>query len=76
VYQQIINRVVMMVHELENKYKKLFEKLHAKLDDIFEPTIKINIGLHKIAALCDFSASVSTISKNLFKRLRLRLASK
>ena len=43
-YQNFINQVAMKVRELENNYKKLSEKLPAKLDDIFEPTVKITIG--------------------------------
>ena len=61
----------MKVRELENDYKKLSEKLPAKLDDIFEPTVKINVGINEIAALCDLGASVSTIPKSLFERLNL-----
>jgi hypothetical protein len=41
------------------------------LDDIFEPTIKIHIGVNEIVALCDLGASVSTIPKSLFDRLNL-----
>ena len=48
-------------------------KLPANLDDIFEPTIKINVGTNEIAALCDLGASVSTISKSLFDKLNLGL---
>ena len=51
--------------------KKLLKKLPAKLDDIFEPTIKINVGTNEIAALCDLGASVSTIPKSLFDKLNL-----
>ena len=42
-----------------------------KLDDIFEPTIKIKIGTNEIATLCDLGASVSTIPKSLFNKLNL-----
>jgi hypothetical protein len=41
VFQEITNQVAMKVHELENKYKKICEKLPAKLEDIFEPTIEL-----------------------------------
>ena len=40
-------------------------------EDIFEPTIRIHIGVNEIAALCDLGASVSTIPKILFDRLNL-----
>ena len=71
VYQSFINQVAAKVHELEMEYAKLSEKLPAKLDDIFEPTIKIHIGMNEIAELCDLVASVSTIPKTLFDRLNL-----
>jgi hypothetical protein len=70
-YQQFINQVAMKVRELENEYKKLSEKLPTKQEYIFEPTIRINIGVNEIAALCDLGASVSTIPKSLFDRLNL-----
>jgi hypothetical protein len=63
-YQHIINQVAMKVHELEIKCKKLIEKLPAKLDNIFESTIKVHIGVNEIAALCDLDASVSTNPKS------------
>jgi hypothetical protein len=47
------------------------KKLPAKLDDRFEPTIKINFGVNEIAGLCDLDASILTIPKNLFERLNL-----
>jgi hypothetical protein len=53
------------------EYKKLSEKLLAKLDDIFQLTIKIKLGTSEIAALCGLGASVSTIPKTLFDRLDL-----
>jgi hypothetical protein len=59
------------VRELENEYKKLSEKLPAKLGDIFEPTVKIKLGTNEIVALCDLGASVSTIPKTLFDMLNL-----
>jgi hypothetical protein len=72
VFQEIINQVAMKVHNLESKYKKISKKkLPAKLEDIFEPTVKISIGANEIAALCDLGASVSTIPKSLFQRLNL-----
>jgi hypothetical protein len=70
-YQNFLNQVAIKVRELENDYRKLSEKLPAKLDDIFEPTIKITIGENEIAALCDLGASVSTIPKSLYERLNL-----
>ena len=70
-YQMFINQVAIQVRELEMEYKQLSEKLPAKLDDIFEPTIKIKIGTNEIAALCDLGASVCTIPKSLFDRLNL-----
>jgi hypothetical protein len=70
-YQHFTNQVAKNVRELENEYKKLSERLPAKLDDIFEPMIKIHIGVNEIAALCDLGASVSTIPKSLFDRLNL-----
>ena len=66
-YQMFISQVATKVRELEMEHKQLSEKLPAKLDDIFEPTIKIKIGTNEIAALCDLGASVSTIPKNLFE---------
>src|SRR5215216_4359030 len=53
------------------EYKRLADKLPAKLDDIFEPTIKIKLGVNEISTLCDLGASVSTISKSLFDKLNL-----
>src|SRR4051812_27622325 len=66
-----INQVAIKVRELEMEYKQLSEKLPAKLDDIFEPTIKIKISANEIAALCDLGASVSTILESLLDRLNL-----
>ena len=54
------------------EYRRLADKLPAKLDDIFEPTIKVKLGVNEISALCDLGASVSTISKSLFDKLNLR----
>ena len=71
IYRRFINEVAIKARELEADYRKLAEKLPAKLDDIFEPTIKIHIGVNEIAALCDLGASVSTISKSLFDKLNL-----
>ena len=70
-YQHFVDQVAIKVRELEEEYKKIAEKLPVKLDDIFEPTIKINIGTNEIAALCDLGASVSTIPKSLFNMLNL-----
>ena len=67
--QMFINQIAIKVRELEMEYKHLSEKLPAKLDDIFEPTIKIKIGTNEIAALCDLGSSVSTIPNSLFDRL-------
>jgi hypothetical protein len=71
VYQKFINQVAIKVCELEDEYRKLSEKLPAKQEDIFEPTIIITIGVNEIAALCDLGASVSTIPKILVDRLYL-----
>jgi hypothetical protein len=71
VYQQFINQVARKVCELKYEYKKLSKKLCAKQEDIFEPTIRINIGANEIAALCDLGASVSTIPKSLFDKQNL-----
>jgi hypothetical protein len=60
-YQFFISQVAEKVHELEMEYEKLSEKLPAKLDDIFEPIIKIKIGTNEIVALCDLGVSVFTI---------------
>ena len=60
-YKECINQVAYKVQELELEYTKLSEKLQAKLEDIFAPTIKINLGVNEIVALCDLGASVSTI---------------
>src|SRR3954469_2533080 len=70
-YQHFVNQVAIKVHELEEEYKKITEKLPVKLDDIFEHTIKIKIGTNEIAALCDLGASVSTILKSLFNKINL-----
>ena len=70
-YQHFVDQVAIKVRELEEEYKKIAEKLPVKLDDIFEPTIKIKIGTNEIAALCDLGASVSTIPKSLFNKLNL-----
>ena len=50
-YRHFINQVAIKVLELEVEYKKIAEKLPAKLDDVFEPTIKINIGTNEIAVV-------------------------
>jgi hypothetical protein len=71
IYRQFINEVAIKVHKLESDYRKLAEKLPAKLDDIFEPTIKIHIGVNEIASPCDLGASVSIIPKSLFDKLNL-----
>jgi hypothetical protein len=71
VYQKFINQVAIKVRELEDEYKNLFEKLPAKQEDKFEPTIKINIGVNEIVALCDLGASVSTIPKSLYDKQNL-----
>ena len=53
------------------EYKRLADKLPAKLDDIFEPTINIKVGVNEIAALCDLGASISKILKSVFNKLNL-----
>ena len=63
--------VAYKVRELEVEYAKLSEKLPAKLEDIFGPTIMINLGVNEIVALCDLGANVSTIPKSLFDKLNL-----
>jgi hypothetical protein len=68
-YSQFIHEVACKVRDLEQQYKKLVEKLPAKLDDIFEPTIKIHFETNEVAALCDLGTSVSTIPKTLFDKL-------
>jgi hypothetical protein len=68
-YRQFIHEVACKVRDLEQQYKKLAEKLPAKLDDIFGLTIKIHFGTNEVAALCDLGASVSTIPKTLFDKL-------
>ena len=57
-YKEFINQVTYKVRELEVEYANLSEKLPAKLEDIFEPTIKINLGVNEIVALSDLGASV------------------
>src|SRR3954465_11792435 len=64
-YQYFVNQVAIKVRELEEEYKKIAEKLPIKLDDIFEPTIKIKIGTNEIVALCDLGANFLTITKSL-----------
>jgi hypothetical protein len=59
-YEHFINQFDIKVRELEMDYNKLSKKLLAKLEDVFQLTIKINIGINEIAALCDLRASVST----------------
>ena len=66
IYQHFVSQVAIKVRELEDEYKKNAEKLPAKLDDIFEPIIKINVGTNEIATLCDLVASISTIPESLF----------
>jgi hypothetical protein len=39
-FQEIINQVVMKVHELENKYKKISKKLLAKLEVYLNQLLK------------------------------------
>ena len=57
-YQHFVNQVAIKVRELEEEYKKISEKLLVKLDEIFEPAIKIKIGTNEIGALCDLASSV------------------
>jgi hypothetical protein len=66
-----MNQVAIKVCELEDEYKKPTKKLPAKQEDIFEPNIRINIGVNEISTLCDLGASVSTIPKSLFDRINL-----
>uniref|UniRef100_A0ACD5UN64 Uncharacterized protein n=1 Tax=Avena sativa TaxID=4498 RepID=A0ACD5UN64_AVESA len=68
-YQQFIQQVASKVRDLGMEYKRLADKLPTKLDDIFESTIKIKLGVNEISALCDLGASVLTISKSLFDKL-------
>jgi hypothetical protein len=49
VYQSFINQVATSVRDLEIENARLSEKLCAKPDDIFEPTIKIIVGMNEIA---------------------------
>ena len=44
-YKEFVNQVAIKVRELEIEYNKFSDKLPSKLDDKFEPTIKINIGV-------------------------------
>ena len=47
-YQMFITQVATKVRQLEMEYKQLSKKLPVKLDDIFEPTIKIKLVLMKL----------------------------
>ena len=57
---------------MRKNIREIAEKLPVKIDDIFEPTIKIKIGTNEIVALCDLGGIVSTIPKSLFNMLNLR----
>jgi hypothetical protein len=70
-YKSFIHQVAINVRELGTECKKLHEKLPAKQEDIFEPTIEIEIGMNKLNALCDLGASVSTIAKSLYDKFNL-----
>ena len=70
-YKLFVDQVVDKVPELGAKILKLYGKLPAKQEDIFEPTIKIEIGLNKFNALCDPGASGSTITKSVYENLNL-----
>ena len=45
-HQQFIQQVASKVRNLDMEYKRLADKLLAKIDDIFEPTIKIKLGVN------------------------------
>ena len=70
-YNVFVNHVAAKVRELDDERKKLFSKLPAKQEDVFEPTIEIEIELNKFDALCDLDASVSTIPKSIYDSLNL-----
>lgn len=70
-YRDFIDQVAMKVRELEDEYAKLTEKLLAKQEDIWEPVIKIGIGMNPKNVLYDLGASVSTIPNLLYNRLNL-----
>lgn len=64
-YNCFIEHVPTKVRELDDKRKKLYGKLPAKQEDIFEPSIEIEIGLNKFNALCDLGV-VFSLSLSLF----------
>lgn len=70
-YRDFINKVAMKVHNLDDEYSKLTEKLTTKQEDIWKPIIKIGIGMNQINTLCDLGISVSTIPKSLYDKLNL-----
>jgi hypothetical protein len=56
---------------LDDERKKLYGKLPTKQEDIFEPTIEIEICLNKFNALCDQGVSVSSIPKSIYDSLNI-----
>jgi hypothetical protein len=71
VYKSFINEVAAKTRELQMEYAILSKELPAKLDNTFEPAIKIGVGINEIAGLYDLDASVSIIPRSLFDRLNL-----
>ena len=70
-YNHFVEHVAIKVCELDDERKKLYGNLPAKQEDIFEPTIEIEIGLNKFNDLCDLGVSVSTIPKSVYDSLNL-----
>lgn len=72
-YTIFVDQVASKVCELDAEQKKLYGKLPAKQEDIFELTIEIEIGLNKFNALRDLGASVSIIPKTVYDSFSLGL---
>lgn len=70
-YNFFIHLVATKLCELELEYKKLHDNLLAKQENIFEPTVKLEIGMNKFNALGDLGASVSCIPRTLYDKLNL-----
>uniref|UniRef100_A0A8R7VAG5 Aspartic peptidase DDI1-type domain-containing protein n=1 Tax=Triticum urartu TaxID=4572 RepID=A0A8R7VAG5_TRIUA len=70
-YNVFFEQVAAKVRKLGDEIKKLYNKLPAKQEDAFEPTIEVEIRLNKFSVLCDLGASVSTIPKYVYDSLNL-----
>lgn len=60
-HKKCIHLVPTYLHALNWEYKRLIDKLLAQQEDIFQPTIELELGINKFKAWCDLGASASII---------------